>query len=199
QTHERFWRQLLRWLASDVPERAEVMAGGARLGAGEQAVLRATVRDSVFAGVNDAAVTATVRAPSGAEREVRLAWTGEGDGDYRATFVPGEDGVHEVRLDATCDGERLVAGDAFLRASDGAEEWFDAGMRAPLLRRLAEETGGRFYTPATVGGLARDVVYTRSGNTVMERKPLWDMPAVLLVVIALLGADWTYRRVRGLV
>ncbi|HEY0970801.1 MAG TPA: glutamine amidotransferase, partial [Gemmatimonadales bacterium] len=149
QTHERFWRQLLRWLASDVPDRAEMAAGGgARLGAGEQAVLRATVRDSAFVGVNDASVIAIVRAPSGAEREVRLAWTGEGDGDYRATYVPGEDGVHEVRLVAERGGERLAAGDAFLRASDGAEEWFDAGMRAPLLRRLAEETGGRFYTPS---------------------------------------------------
>ncbi len=199
QTHERFWRQLLRWLAAEAPDRAVLAGGPARLGAGEMAVLRADVRDSAFRGVNDAAVTATVRAPSGAEREVRLAWTGEGDGDYRASFAAEEDGVHEVRLAAARGDEMLNASDAFLRAADGAEEFFEAGMRAPLLRRLASESGGQFYTPATAGALARDVVYTRSGNTVLERKPLWDMPAVLLLLVTLLSAEWAYRRWRGLV
>ena len=86
-----------------------------------------------------------------------------------------------------------------MRSSDGAEEYFDAGLRASFLRRLSGETGGRYYTPATASALPRDVVYTRSGNTVVERKELWDMPVVLLVLVALLGAEWGYRRARGLV
>ena len=67
------------------------------------------------------------------------------------------------------------------------------------MRRIAEETGGRFYTPASVGKLPDDVMYTKSGVTVTERKDLWDMPAIFLGILLLLGLEWGYRRSRGLV
>ena len=199
QTHERFWRQLLRWLVSEVPDRAAVAPSVERLGAGEPVTLRAEVRDSAFQGVNDAAVTARVTTPGGAEREVPLRWTGGADGEYRGVYTPTEDGTHAVQVEAVSRGERLGARAAFVRSGDGAEEFFDATQRAPFLRRLATTTGGRYYTPATAAALPRDVVYTESGNTMLERKELWDMPIVLLVLVGLLGADWAYRRARGLV
>ncbi|HEU4629556.1 MAG TPA: hypothetical protein VFS08_07405 [Gemmatimonadaceae bacterium] len=199
QTHERFWRQLLRWLVSDVPDRETVLTSAERLGAGEPVTLRADVRDSAFHGVRGATVVAHVTTPSGAVRDVPLTATGEADGDYRALFMPAEDGEHLVRVTADAGGEQTSATAAFVRSSDGAEEYFEAGLRAPFLQRLADETGGRYYTPATASALPRDVVYTRSGNTVLERKELWDMPVVLLVLVGLLGAEWGYRRARGLV
>ena len=137
-------------------------------------------------------------APGGAEQEVPLRWTGANDGEYRGVYAPAEDGAHGVQVTAEAKGERLEARAAFVRAGDGAEEYFDAGLRAPFLRRLAQESGGRYYTPATASALPRDVVYTDSGNTLLERKELWDMPIVLFVLVGLLGAEWAYRRTRGL-
>ena len=46
--------------------------------------------------------------------------------------------------------------------------------------------------------LAEDAVFTEAGVTVREAKDLWDMPAVFLLVALLLGAEWGYRRWRGL-
>jgi hypothetical protein len=71
-------------------------------------------------------------------------------------------------------------------------------MRAPLLRRVAAETGGRFYTPATVGALPEDLRLARGGVTVVERLALWDMPAVLLLLGGILAAEWACRRAWGL-
>ena len=71
-------------------------------------------------------------------------------------------------------------------------------MRAPLLRRIADETGGRFYTPDRVADLAKDIVFTDVGNTVVDRKDLWDMPIVVLLVLALVTSEWGYRKLRGL-
>jgi hypothetical protein len=34
---------------------------------------------------------------------------------------------------------------------------------------------------------------------VQEQKDLWDMPIVFLLLVGLVGAEWTYRRLRGLV
>ena len=199
QTHERFWRQLLRWLVAEVPTRASIAPSVERLGAGEPVTLRAEVRDSAYVGVNDAEVTARVTTPMGGVAEVPLRWTGGNDGEYRGVYTPVEDGMHAVEVDARAKGERLGAAGAFVRSGDGGEEFFDATLRAPFLRRLAATTGGQYYTPATVAALPRDVVYTESGNTVLERKELWDMPIVLFALFGLLGADWAYRRARGFV
>jgi len=67
-------------------------------------------------------------------------------------------------------------------------------MRAPLLRRIAEETGGRFYTPATAARLAEDITYMGRGVTVAQQKELWDMPIVLAALLGLLAAEWLLRR-----
>ena len=73
-----------------------------------------------------------------------------------------------------------------------------AELRSSLLRRLAHETGGHYYALADVDRLADDVAYTQSGVTLRETRDLWDMPAVFLVLLTLLGTEWAYRRARGL-
>ena len=71
-------------------------------------------------------------------------------------------------------------------------------MRAPLLERLAEETGGQFYTRETVARLPEDMSYTEGGTTVRERRDLWDMPIIFLLLIGVVGSEWGYRKLRGL-
>jgi hypothetical protein len=71
-------------------------------------------------------------------------------------------------------------------------------MRAPLLKRIADDTGGRFFTPATTDSLPEAISYSGRGVTVVEERELWDMPALFLVLMSLVGAEWGYRRVKGL-
>ncbi|HEX4935738.1 MAG TPA: glutamine amidotransferase, partial [Gemmatimonadaceae bacterium] len=47
QTHETFWRQMLRWLVADVPDRVEAIVAD-ESGPGEGITLRAEVSDSAF-------------------------------------------------------------------------------------------------------------------------------------------------------
>jgi hypothetical protein len=85
-----------------------------------------------------------------------------------------------------------------VRSTSADNEYFDATMRAPLLRRIAEETGGRFY-PNDVTSLSEAISYSGRGVTVVEERDLWDMPAVLLLLIGMIGGEWAYRRGRGLI
>ena len=87
---------------------------------------------------------------------------------------------------------------ATLLVDDQGADVAQAERRTPLLRRIAEETGGRYYDLDAVASLADDAVFTDSGITVREAKDLWDMPAVFLTLALLLGAEWGYRRWRGL-
>src|SRR6185369_11605195 len=107
-------------------------------------------------------------------------------------------GLHEIHVDATARGDHLTGNASYVEAADLGSEYFDAEMHTSLLKRIAEETGGRFYTPENAGTLPEDISYTRTGATVVEDKDLWDMPIVFLLVVSLVAAEWGYRKARGL-
>jgi hypothetical protein len=98
--------------------------------------------------VNDAAVSAHVAGPNGFAMDVPLQWTGERNGEYRGTFTPSNLGLYETKVEASRGNATIGTNVAHIRVSPSDSEYFDAAMRAPLLRRISEETGGVFYTPA---------------------------------------------------
>jgi hypothetical protein len=129
---------------------------------------------------------------------VPLQWTGERPGQYRGTFVGNEPGTYEVAVEGTRAGTSLGKAVTHFRAAPGDAEYFDAAMHAPLLQRIADETGGRFYTTETVKGLPEDLRYAGRGVTTVEERELWHMPIVLLALLGLVCGEWAYRRSVGL-
>jgi uncharacterized membrane protein len=198
QTHETFWRQTLRWLVNGAPGQLVPTTSTERAAPREPVSLLAELRDAAYRTVNDASVEARVVGPDGRASELPLAWTAQRDGEYAARFVPARAGLHRVVVEAR-RGDSVLASDSLvLDASEGGAEYFDAGMRAPLLRRIAEETGGRYHTLSTLSRLPEEIRYSGSGVTETERYDLWDMPILFLLLVGLLGAEWGYRRLRGL-
>ncbi|MGE3520072.1 MAG: glutamine amidotransferase, partial [Vicinamibacterales bacterium] len=197
-THAMFWRRLVRWLVDGVPEPVALTSAIDRVEPGEPLNLTAEVVDPAFVEVNDAQVVAQITSPTGKITEVPLEWTVTKDGEYHGQFVTDEAGTYEVKTSATRDGKPLGASTLHTRASAGDAEYFDAAMRASLLERVAEETGGRFFTPDTVASLPEAINFSGRGVTVVEERELWDMPILLLALLALIGAEWGYRRARGL-
>jgi len=198
QTHESLWRQLLRWSLDEVPDRVELSANPTRVAPGEPVVLRARVADEAYLETNDAQVTARVTTPAGRLVEVPLAWTLKEDGAYEGRFVAEEMGMYSIEGDSRRGNDTTSAAPATLLVDDYGADVEQAELRAPLLRRIATETGGRYYPLADAGRLAEDVVFTESGVTVRESRDLWDMPIVFFLLVGLLGAEWGYRRWRGL-
>lgn len=192
-SHETFWRQVLRWLVSDVPDRVEVIAPD-ESGPGEGIAVRASVSDPAYLRANGASVQATV----GTGAAVPLEWAADRDGEYRTTLVPDAEGVQEVRVRAVVGRDTLVSEPAYVRVASPMAEFFGAAMRPGLLRQVAEETGGKYYAVGDATKLARDIVYSASGATVIERHDLWDMPAIFLLLLTALGFEWFWRRRRGL-
>jgi uncharacterized membrane protein len=198
QTHENFWKQMMRWLVDGVPEVVDVRVPD-RVEPGEAVAIEANVVDSQFVEVNDATVIAQVAQPNGATQNVPLQWTGERDGQYRGTFVSSDAGAYEVTVDATrAGGQTVGSGVGYVRAAPAEAEYFDPTMHAAPLRRIAEETAGRFYTPDTAAGLPEDVRYAGRGVTTVEERELWNMPIILVALMALVCAEWGYRRAVGL-
>ena len=198
-THENFWRQMMRWLVDGVPSAVDVRASSDRIDPGDAVTIEATVVDKQFVELNDATVVAQVSRPDGTTENVPLQWTGERDGQYRGTFTSTAAGAYEVAVDASRAGGEIVgSGVTYIRSAPSEAEYFDPTMHAQPLRRIAEETGGRFYTPDTADGLAEDIRYAGRGVTSVEERELWNMPIILVALMGLVCAEWGYRRLVGL-
>ena len=86
-----------------------------------------------------------------------------------------------------------------LHVARSDEEYFSSARRTSLLQRLADETGGRFYTSDNTTTLPEDISLSGAGVTLTEEHDLWDLPVIFLTMLLLMGAEWGFRRIRGLV
>ncbi len=212
ETHQTFWRQMVRWLVESTPSPMSVETTPSRVAPGEAVTVRAHVTDRYYGDVNDATVVATVTKPNGTSVTVPLEWSLRDDGTYAGSFVATDSGRYAVEAAArrprvavtaavavaSTPRDTLQTATTTLLVDDHGADMAQAELRVPLLSRIAKETGGRYYPIAGAQRLADDVIYTESGVTVREAKDLWDMPIVLLVLALLLGTEWGYRRWRGL-
>jgi uncharacterized membrane protein len=194
QTHENFWRQLLRWLVDGVPDAVETRPITDRVEPGQPVTLTADVVDPRFVELNDASVIAHVKGPSGKTIDVPMQWTGERNGQYRGVFPTTEEGWYEAKLDAARAGKPVGTAVAHVRAVPDDAEYFDATMHAPLLKRIAQDTGGRFYPADNMASLADDLKYSGRGVTAVEERELWHMPILLMGLVAIVCTEWGLRR-----
>ncbi len=199
QTHETFWRQLLRWLTDGVPEQVGAQSERELVEPGQPVNLLVEVGDSAYAEVNNANVVAVVRDPSGDSMTITLDWDVEQDGQYGGRFLTTSPGLYEVSILASRGGDTIGTAVTYVEAAPSADEYFDASMRGTTLRRVADQTGGLFYTPENVATLAEDISFTGAGVTLTEERDLWDMPILLFLVLGLMAGEWGYRRKRSLI
>ena len=199
QTFHTFWQRLVRWVVDGVPDRVMASVTPDRVQRGEPVTITAEIADPEYKGINDGRITANVTSPSGKSESVPMEWTVEHDGEYRARFTPSEDGLYKVSVGGTAkDGRDVGKGSVNFRSAPSDAEYFDAAMRAPLLRRIAEETEGRFFRADETSRLVEAITFSGKGITVVEEKELWDMPIVLMLLLGLMGGEWMFRRSRGL-
>jgi hypothetical protein len=196
--HEMFWKQMLRWLVTGVDDPVNVETEKHSYSQDEAVVLRAEVHDSAFIHLNNAQVNAQVRAPSGQVSPLSLTWDVEKEGQYSASFKPVEEGIYEVSAEALEGNKSLGTAKANFRVADSMEEFHNAATNVDLLKQIAADTGGRFYSPGEIRTLPEDMSYVDRGATRLEEKELWDMPFLFLLLIGLIGTEWVARKKKGL-
>jgi hypothetical protein len=197
-THETLWQQIFRWLVNEVPGQVTASTVVDRFAPGAPVTVTVGVLDDNFIEINNAAVTAIVTSPSGQTRGLELDWTIDTDGEYTATFIPDEEGFHQIHVWGERSGEALGEDIAHVEIAKLSTEAFAAERRTALLERLAQETGGRLYSPENVASLPDDLRVSEGGTTVLEVKDLWDLPLIFMLLVALVGTEWSYRKFRGL-
>jgi hypothetical protein len=108
-------------------------------------------------------------------------------------------GVYVAEVTAQRGVEKLASDVLPFHREDGAAENFHREQNRELLEKLAEATGGHYYTSRNVNRLPDEIAYSEAGITSREMKDLWNMPAVFLLLLALRSGEWLLRRRWGVV
>ena len=196
-THELVWRQMARWVAGGATERIEIPPSAVAL-PGTTEIIRVLVRDEQFQPVPNAEVALRVTAPGGAERTLPAALSDPAEGRYVASIRFDQPGVFNVVAEVRRDGATLGTATRALLVGGVDIELAEPALNEPVLRRIAETTGGQYAHAEDAASLTSLVTQSTVGERPTEMRDLWHNGYSLLIIIALLAAEWGFRRRVGL-
>ena len=202
---DKAWRQTIRWLVAEVPQRVEVTLPPAQAENGDEerpegaVTVSVSVRDLKYAPLDNAAVTVRVTGPDGNPAQLTAEPSAKKAGVYEAVYVPRQGGAYRAEVIADGPDGSVVARVQTGWASDpAAEEFRQLRPNRELLDRVARATGGELVEAEKLPALV-DLLPTRHAEiTEPYIRPMWHQPLVFLLAILCLTAEWGLRRWKGL-
>jgi uncharacterized membrane protein len=199
QSHEAFWRQLLRWLVTDSPGQITSSVPSQMLFDDGRVQISADVRGKDYVPAPDARVEAHILGPDGVSTQVDMVPDPNTPGVFRADWNADKPGPYMAEITAKRGNEELGSDVLNFQRMDGVAENFHTEQNRPLLERLSAQTGGRYWRPDELSRLPSEISYSDAGITVRDTKELWNMPAVFLLILLLRSSEWLLRRKWGIV
>tara|TARA_R110002072_G_scaffold170552_2_gene324105 strand:+ start:17589 stop:19892 length:2304 start_codon:yes stop_codon:yes gene_type:complete len=199
-SHQRVWRQMLRWLSQEALERVTVDFDKPFYNSGDMVDVSVLVRDAAYEADNNASLWLQRTDPDGTVEDIPMEWDINEDGVYRSRFEAGEEGIYRALVDVSGADSTLIDNEkqvAFV-VTPSLREFNDAGRDDALLARISENSGGRYYDLENINQLVADIERTPGAFSREVQEDLWDRPFLLALLIALMCADWMARRYRGL-
>ncbi len=196
---DRSWRQTVRWLVGDVPNRVEVTVRPSTQSETPALNLMARVRDAEYRALDNAKVVFQVRLPGGET----LALDGEPDlgeaGAYATTYVPREPGAYSIVAAVTGpDGSVVGEKAAGWAAQPAADEFARLEPDRDYLTTIAAKSGGEVVDGNRLSSFVASLGSRSAPITEPWTSPLWHQPLYFLVAILCLLGEWGLRRFNGL-
>jgi uncharacterized membrane protein len=191
-SHETFWRQLLRAMVASAPPGISLSVDASR---GEFGVrMRAEFRDESFRPLGDIGVSAVVSHEDGGTLSIDMLPSADDAGVFTAEAPLDRSGTWFFEAIAERGGEALHVARASAYSESGQAEHFNIRRNATQLRRLAEATGGQYFDAGNLEGIADLLRYSAAGITEPVLRPVWNAPAIFLLLLLLKFGEWLLRR-----
>ena len=192
----RFWGNAVRHLAPDPrlePNRPQIMVDSAQPAVGEVLHLSTRLVDPLYQPVAGADLRVDVTSPTGHVR----------------TLYPRDDrqrrGVYTYQVALDVPGDWLIkvthkeqVTEQVVRAGENDDELDDPRARADLVAELAAAAGGRVCRAADAGTIADAIAAVPRTVEQAAVVPLWNLPATLVLFVAIVCVDCLIRKRRGL-
>ncbi|HTA30953.1 MAG TPA: glutamine amidotransferase [Candidatus Cybelea sp.] len=199
------WRQLVRWLVSDVLTRVAVHAETGADGDPARVRLVVKVRDEEYKPLDNASVQLSIRpvqlSQGAPTHDVPLTADASPNqpGTYVSDYIATEAGASSVEAVATqSDGKVIGRAAAGWALDPAAAEFRSLKPNRAYLEALAMRTGGQVLTLDGLRDFVRQLPQRHAPIMEAWSKPLWQEPAVFLFALACFVAEWGIRRWKGL-
>jgi len=199
----KFWRQMLRWLVADVPDRISFQTAQKHDRANQPVVFQVRVHDKDFGPMNDVSIAIEARDPNGQTAKLTAEPVLNETGLFEAVYVPRRNGSYFARAVVT-DADGLELGDAETGWAVDLEalEFRSIRTNRPLLEKIARQTGGRVVELNSLDSFARSLPSRNAPVMDTWIRPLWDLrgilPAVFIFILMCFVGEWALRRWKGM-
>ncbi len=198
--HYRFWGQVVRWMAyqrnMSQGERMRLFYSPDRPEADNVLTLNVNAMTDTGEPLKDGTVIVQATAPSGHSETLRLtAASSDSWGLFTGTFIPKEGGLWKLVTMCKETGATLetdVAIQGLERERIGQPARFD------VLREVAEISRGRMMAADDVSRLVDQIAALPEAEPVIQRVRIWSHPLWGTLLVLMLGAFWTGRKLAGL-
>ena len=195
---DKAWRQMIRWLVSDVPNNLELAASQTGGASGRSLML--TARDENHQPLDNAQVSIRVRAV-GTTNSVPLHAepTTDNAGVYQAQFIPRRNGGYLASAEVRDETGKLIGNTQAGWSTDfAAAEFRSLEPNRALLEKIAQKTGGRVVELDELEEFAAELPAERAPVTERRHFPLWHQATIFLIALACFATEWFLRRRKGL-
>ncbi len=222
--HHRFWSQVITWAASDkiLPAKnlTETIHFGTRevvYAQGKPVDFLVRLNENIRKPANDAVMRAVVyrkKDPSASGEEelvgrIPLKWNETNSLELGGQFRDLPQGSYSVELEIPELADQLIAAPGpdgkpgKLRAEfevqpSDTSEMIELGTNLPLLKELAEKSGGKVFTPDQAEELLQLLAKQTATREYHTEIKLWQSWWTLAIFLMLLTIEWVVRKWAGL-
>jgi uncharacterized membrane protein len=200
---DKFWRQTLRWLVADVPDRISIQAAERSEQAGQAILLQVRARNKAFEPLDSVHVTIDVNAPGEEVLHLPAEPVLSDSGLFQTVYMPRVRGGYLAGA-TVADAQGVVQGQAQMgwAADPEAREFASIKTNRPLMEKIARATGGRVVELNELDAFARSLPSREVPISTVWVRPLWDLQGILPAIFALsllcFVGEWAIRRWKGL-
>lgn len=202
EDRNKFWRQTLRWLVADVPERLAVDVEQDAEQPDQAVVIKVQARDKDFTPLDNVRVTVDVTSAQDETVTLQAAPDRQERGVYQALYRPRSSGAYTAKASITQDADLLDTVTTGWTVDFEAREFQSVQVDRALLEDLAERTGGQVVAAKDLRSFVKSLPGKTVPVTETQVRALWDLPGVLPLLFGLVligfAVEWTLRRWRGL-
>jgi uncharacterized membrane protein len=196
---DRLWRQLMRWLVVDV---ADAVSFAAEIDPAdrERVKLAVRVKDRAFKANSDAIVKIEVTQPDGAKSQLFAEPSLKEPGLFETEFFASKPGNYRATTTVEDAEKRTPLGTKAVGWTHDplAVEFAKLEPNRDLMKRLAEDTGGKMIALEDIAKLPEMLKNIRVPVEVTLATPLWHTPWVFAAILLLLLGEWALRRKGGM-
>ncbi len=210
QRHEIFWQQLLQTIGATATERMTIVTDQQSYLDNSSLQISANLLNAEFESDSTSVVTANVTSPDGTQQTIALTPNPENAGEFNATLEATDTGSWQIDVNAyesqsgnTADSEETLSDSPIATATrwinreDGIAESYGLPQNAAFLKRIANTTGGQYWTGSNADGIPAAIRSARNGIVRLQSLPLWNMPFFFILLLGIKLFEWVLRMLWG--